>query len=603
MRHRTCALAGGMLTLALLAGPPADASGGDDTGGASAAAPAILSRDWKRVQSTNFVVAGNAAENQLLDAIAQLERFHQTLLTLFQQTDLEPAVPQRLVLFKTASAFTPFKPRDERGRPRHALVGYFSMHPDMIYMAAGVMPDRQTTNAVIFHEYAHYVIHRSRKPVPAWVDEGLAEFYSTFRTDGEGPGILGHVPHWRLPALQAGVRLVTLEELMTARAARALHHDAEHFYAQAWALVHYSMLGDRAGQLPAYLRALDAGRSASEAFEEVYAVSFSALQAELRRYLRRPTLPALAVPLPPETDIEIGPVERMREADALQLQGDILMRQGAYEDAERLLIRALQIDPGHVPARVALAGVYRGRDRRHESLALLREAVAAAPDDFAAHYWLGVDLLHEHRFDEAVAPATRAVDLNERSADAWLQLSVAALMLGRDSQAAAAFLQARRLHPGASWYVRRAHKLFGLGHDAAAIADVAAYLRDAGWATEASTHMALLGALSHRRLHDAAAADALLAEAAAAAGPSSWEAAVIAHVQGELPAEALLRRARGVHEEMEARLYIGLGASRSDRPEEAIAHLGRVTARGGRHDREYGLARAELRRLERHPTP
>ena len=44
----------------------------------------------------------------------------------------------------------------------------------------GAGDDRSTR--VVFHEYAHYLIHRNLDAAPPmWLDEGLAEFFSTFR--------------------------------------------------------------------------------------------------------------------------------------------------------------------------------------------------------------------------------------------------------------------------------------------------------------------------------------------------------------------------------------------------------------------------------------
>ena len=117
-------------------------------------------------------------------------------------------------MFTDDRSFHRFKPRDQQGRVREFVGAYFAAHPDVNYM---VMPARYdgSTLSTLFHEYTHYVVYRNLSSVPAWLNEGLAEFYSTFNAEHrDGRPLIGAPPSGHLAELQRGPML-RLREMMT----------------------------------------------------------------------------------------------------------------------------------------------------------------------------------------------------------------------------------------------------------------------------------------------------------------------------------------------------------------------------------------------------
>jgi tetratricopeptide (TPR) repeat protein len=559
-----------------------------------------LSEDWKRVRSTNFVAIGNASDKELRNALVELERFREALIALFPYNSFTAPVPTILVLFKENRALAPYKPRDEKGKIRDNVAGYFSMYPDVNHMVSAAYDDPADSYYVLFHEYSHYVIHRSAAQIPTWADEGLAEFYATFRTRGNGEGILGSPPKWRVNTLRSGEPLLSFEEMFTNEGvARVFRNDAlrQRFYAQTWALVHYLMVGKRAGQLKTYLTAVNQGLSPEDAFRTAFGVSFDALRGELRAHLRQVLLPGFVVTFPQALTVEQAPIERMLETDALHARADLLVRQEAFDEAEPLLMRALRLDPAHVPSRVALAAVYRDRERYDDVMATLRAVIADAPRDFAARYALARVLTTTLRHEEALDQSNQLAVINERSPDAWLQLSVAALAMDRTSQAAVALTRARQLYPTPSWLRTRAFRLFEIGRDADLASDVEAYIKEVGWGNEGVPYAAFLGALADWRTKEAEKAETLLAGVAKVTDADSWAAVVTAFMRGSLAPQAFINRARGIGQETEAHAYVGLKAAVFGQRADALKHLQWVKDQGSRAYGEYGLALAELRRL------
>jgi tetratricopeptide (TPR) repeat protein len=132
--------------------------------------------------------------------------------------------------------------------------------------------------------------------------------------------------------------------------------------------------------------------------------------------------------------------------------------------------RRLAADPADVEAAVSLADVLmrQGRVERHgahgaEAEAVLRSVLREEPDNYTAIRMLGVTLLAQHRFRDAVTAATRAIGL--RPTDAWNYgvLGDAQLELGEYEQAFDAFDRMAAIRPDASVYARvaYAHELQG----------------------------------------------------------------------------------------------------------------------------------------------
>ena len=83
------------------------------------------------------------------------------------------------VVFRDDSALTPFKPRT-RGKPSDNVAAYLSALPDINYIVLAPSENREFSYRVIFHEYTHFLIYRAAPRLPMWLNEGLADFYSTF---------------------------------------------------------------------------------------------------------------------------------------------------------------------------------------------------------------------------------------------------------------------------------------------------------------------------------------------------------------------------------------------------------------------------------------
>jgi tetratricopeptide (TPR) repeat protein len=300
--------------------------------------------------------------------------------------------------------------------------------------------------------------------------------------------------------------------------------------------------------------------------------------------------------IPPDLERANPVVEPMLETDALQLQADILLRNGWPDDAAPFLKKALALDPSHRAALTTSARVALIEQRYDDAIRELQAVTAAAPTDFASHYWLAAALADAGRAQEAVTVAARATQLNPRSPEAWLQLSTTALGAGREAQANAAMNLALQLEDNPQWYFARAHRAFETGHYAIITQDVSAYIDGAG--LERADYMTFLGALAHRRLNQPDEADRLLTTLASMLVDDTWPAAVTRFLRGQINPSEFLSRAKNNGERTEAHGYIGLMASIAGDRATALEHLRWVRDRGEKNYTEYRLSLAELARIE-----
>lgn len=244
-------------------------------------APVKPSKDWKRIATTDVTVVGNASEGEMRTALKQIEDFRAGLLALFPSMKLTSRLATTMVVLRDFDSFRNFQPRDERGRRRENVGGYFARTPQANYMVLGAYGDREATLQTVFHEYTHYVMQQNFGTLPTWLNEGVADFCSTFRSDYKnGQALIGLAPRSRLATIRER-GLMPIKRILTNDGSAALLRDPNGmltFYAESWALVHYVQLGNdgkRRGQIGAYLKAIDQGVPIEQAFNGAFGVPFA----------------------------------------------------------------------------------------------------------------------------------------------------------------------------------------------------------------------------------------------------------------------------------------------------------------------------------------
>src|SRR5215213_10559627 len=112
--------------------------------------------EWLQVRSKNFFLIGNAPEKDIRKVATKLEQFRETFRLIFKGVRLTSAVPTNVIVFKSNSAYRPFKPRRADGKADDGVAGYFMPSEDVNYITLST-ESGDTDYTTIFHEYVHFL--------------------------------------------------------------------------------------------------------------------------------------------------------------------------------------------------------------------------------------------------------------------------------------------------------------------------------------------------------------------------------------------------------------------------------------------------------------
>lgn len=382
--------------------------------------------DWTGLRTKHFFLIGNADEREIKLIAMQLEQFREVFAREFAGAALNSPVPTTVVVFKSDAAFRPYKPVFE-GRAAD-IDGYFQGGLDVNYITISVERRRENPYAMIFHESVHLLVDNKLRSAPGWVNEGMAEYYSTFEVlvDKKGPAerrvllgkpILNHI------LLLRRNKLLPLETLFAIDRSSPYYNERQKstmFYAQAWALVHYLTHGNegrRRPQLAHFLELLSANAPVGSSFQKAFQSDYKTLERELREYIGQNSYRVDIVPVAEKQDAltNITSVP-LSEAVALAHLGDLLLHIGREADAEKHLQRALALAPELSMAHATLGMLREGQRRFPEAKQHLQRAIKTDPQNYLAHYYYAFAVSREamdsgqtvYGYEKEAADAMRA---------------------------------------------------------------------------------------------------------------------------------------------------------------------------------------------------
>lgn len=373
-----------------------------------AAAPAARGQPadletWVVVRTPSISLMTDAGVERGSEIAVSLERFRAVFAQLAPELELSSPAPIKLFAFRDAASFAPYKARRE-GRGVQIL-GQFLSHADGNYLTLNADPGHPAARAVIYHEFAHYLVRNNFPRVPLWFNEGLAEYYGTFAIE-DGAAVIGRPVERHLAWLRRRGR-IDPAAVLGASSASARGHDAEQageLYAVSWLLVHHLLSGgvERLDQTAAYLGRVAAGEDSEEAFVEAFDLRLSTLAETLLDYARGERFATAAIPLdrlPPVTAESAA----MAPAEVLFQLGDLLLHSGRREAAAAHFQLALDHRPEDPAAHAGLAWVRHLDGRLAEAEVLFDDARRLGLRDPLGWLWYGRHLLATLDLEPATA--------------------------------------------------------------------------------------------------------------------------------------------------------------------------------------------------------
>ena len=405
---------------------------------AAAAGTAAAAPNWVRIESPHFELFTNAGERSGRRTILYFEQVRDFFLKTGSVGEV-PSSPVRIIRFRSPKEFDPF-------RPYKAASAFYMSSPkrDLIVMGT---PNRQTKKAAV-HEYVHLLVKHSGAEIPVWLNEGLAELYSTLEPQGR------QVTFGKPARLLGDRKWLPIRELIS------VDYDSPHFdesdrtkvfYAQSWALTHMLCLSNPYRERFAdFLKGVD-GDTGEEAFRWVYGKTLDQVESDFKRYVVRKRLPTTVYEIRLDRSVEKPKVQPATATEVSLVQAGLLVGLNRREQALEIYRDLARQDPGdwRIPEALGYLASFSGDGdsaRRHFARAVeleaanprlhydyalllqeadaepevikpvLRKAIALKPDFDNAHRLLGSVLLLEGKAGMALAQLMRVKQISREEA-------------------------------------------------------------------------------------------------------------------------------------------------------------------------------------------
>lgn len=261
-------------------------------------APMPAAPEWKALTSPHFEIYTTASAGLARETL----RYFENIYDFFDKfLHLRPDAGQRVrvVMFSSEKEFAPYQPSKTTaayyvgGLARETIViGQYS---------PAVQP-------VVVHEYTHLLVNQIGGYYPLWLNEGLAEFFSTFERAGTEVR-LGRVPGGLMDPNQTRLPLARILEMDWESPEYRSKEAVGMVYAQSWALTHMVMVGERyRGRSAEFIKLVASGGASADAFATVYGRTVEQVQEDLASHFRRPTVAGLVIKLPPFDRVDATPI-------------------------------------------------------------------------------------------------------------------------------------------------------------------------------------------------------------------------------------------------------------------------------------------------------
>lgn len=393
--------------------------------------------EWIRLKTPNFELYTTAGEKKGREAILYLETIHGFYQSSFAKTP-PPALPTRVILFKNEKQYRDFSPSAAAAAFYQA--GYYRDYIILHSLDADSYP-------IVIHEYTHLFFHAANWELPPWMDEGMAEFYSTIKAVGKKVR-LGDVIEGRVPSLRQGV--IPLEQLVTVDHRSPYYNErnrAGTFYAESWLLCHMLAMSNayrpKFGQF--FMQMAQTQAPLNDVLMKIYGVRVADVQRDFDDYYRGNTaFYHITFDVQMEKYAEAPDIDAPRDVEVGTMLAEIEAIGSRREKGEARLA-GLAKELGETAEVEELKGYMAWHDsRRDEAIAHFQKALSLGSKNFKLAYDCG-RLMQVPK--DRVALFQKAIELKPDFGDAYVDLAIAATYAKQYPTAAGAFGSLKSVKP------------------------------------------------------------------------------------------------------------------------------------------------------------
>ena len=350
--------------------------------------------EWIKLRSKNFQLFGNASREEIRQVAVKMEKFREAFRQISGKESLGSPIPTNIIVFENEESFRDYQPASREEKFNDPAISKFQGGEDVNYIALSIKGDKIKTFRTIFHEHAHFLFDNNfgRANTPAWLNEGLAEYYETAQIEDDRNATLGaqNDEHLRLLRQNKPIPLETFFGFNYYSLNLRSEENVRIFYAQAWALIHYLLHGKdgaRNGQFNKFVGLLQNGKPSKEALREAFQVDFAALEREMAEYIfSQKTFGTIVLTQDKLRSDDEKQSSPLKKAEARAILGDLLFYKNRLETAAGYLEEALKLDADESLANSTL-GLVRMRQKNFaEAKKYLEKAVKLDEKNYLAHY-------------------------------------------------------------------------------------------------------------------------------------------------------------------------------------------------------------------------
>jgi tetratricopeptide (TPR) repeat protein len=299
---------------------------------------------WLRVNTEEFVLVTSLTEKEAAIWATEFSRYIGELRGLFDFKGKLP--PLTVVIFARENAFADYRPLDAKGKPQE-MAGFFLRDDSWAVAGLAGASASDEVRRTIFHEGVHWFLSGFDRQNPVWLEEGLAEVFSTFE-------VAKNKMTWGRP-LPAHVSLLQYSRLMPTdqllyEGRRTLFVDnSSHtgiVYAQSWATVHFLLYGQHKNipraALFDFMRLTREGMAIEAAFSQAVGSDIATFHTRLEEYLRGGNYYIRFRPLEKTVTLKAAPAAPLDVAQAL---GRLALAAGRAEKATAFARQVLHLVP------------------------------------------------------------------------------------------------------------------------------------------------------------------------------------------------------------------------------------------------------------------
>lgn len=395
---------------------------------------------WIRVSTPHFEMYTTNGEKQ---AIGALQVFEQVRYFFMEKSPSKTAPNDvvRIIAFRSEKEYKPYKPNEG------AFAYYLpSRKGDMIVMQDISSEHHQAA----VHEYTHLIIKHLGLKFPIFLNEGLADLYSSLEPYGskamigrplEGRGALLKTQPW-----------LDLNTLFAVDRDSPYYNESAKmsiFYAESWALVHMLALGkDYEANFPKFQAAVNGGRPVAECFQTIYGKSVAQVTKELQAYVNQSAVRAALF------DVKLSKMElepEVSEASELSVNlalADLLAAQKrTSQEAEERLTQLASAHPESAEVQESIGYLAWSQGESQKALQSFKLAQAKGSKNVPMLLDYAALLESSGNSEDALSVLDTAVTMKPDDQTTWFSLGMIATSAGKCSTALNAWAHVKSVKP------------------------------------------------------------------------------------------------------------------------------------------------------------